>query len=168
MSNNKKFWQNVAVYIGCLVGLVGASTASAGESGPPGTYTDVSLFAAGDLCSFPLKFTGDGKLKIIFLKGGQRIIGMAPGVVNTITNLDQPDKVFTRKVGGSTHVTNAVDGSALIELRGQLYYFGGPTDSPSGLWLLIGNYSLAFDATGNLTQPLAGQGRMIDICGLLE
>jgi hypothetical protein len=46
---------------------------------------------------------------------------MAPGVINTITNLAVPEMVFTRKSGGSFHVTTASDGSGIFETKGQTY-----------------------------------------------
>jgi hypothetical protein len=43
------------------------------------------------------------------------------------------------------------------------------TDPVAGVVLALGNFSFAFDANGNLVQPLTQQGGLlIDICALLN
>jgi hypothetical protein len=41
-------------------------------------------------------------------------------------------------------------------------------DPEAGFVLAIGNFSFVFNEKGKLVQPLSGEGRLIDICELLE
>jgi hypothetical protein len=41
-------------------------------------------------------------------------------------------------------------------------------DPVAGFVLSIGNFSFVFDASGNLIQPLMGQGQLINVCKLIS
>jgi hypothetical protein len=42
------------------------------------------------------------------------------------------------------------------------------TDPFAGIVLAIGNFSFAFDSSGNLVQPLQGTGKLVPLCQLIS
>ncbi len=89
----------------------------------------------------------------------------SPGLSATVTNLNDPTKQVTINITGSFHVSPTADGGQLFVVTGRNLL----TDPFAGVVLAIGNFSFAFDANGNLTQPLKMQGgTTTDLCDLLK
>jgi len=115
-------------------------------------------------CTFPISISALGKAKTIQLPGGNLII-TSPDLNATVTNLANPTKTVSLNITGSIHQTIEPDGTVLSVVTGRNLL----TDPIAGVVLAIGNFSFAFDAAGNLTQPLTMQGgSLIDLCALLE
>ncbi len=140
---------------------------SAQNGGAPqnaSSSTDVYPGAPSGSCSFPINISTDGKGKTIVLPKGNPIF-TSPGLVATVTNLNNPAKQVALNITGSFHVSPTADGGQLFVVTGRNLL----TDPFAGVVLAIGNFSFAFDANGNLTQPLTKQGGMFaDICALLQ
>jgi hypothetical protein len=120
-----------------------------------GTFQDPGV------CAFPLLIEFTGKAKTIELSGG-RTIFTSPGLTTTITNRNT-GKQETLSITGAFHQTVLENGDVVTVVTGRNLLF----DPIAGLVLAIGRYSYAFDAAGNLIQPLQGIGPLIDICELL-
>jgi hypothetical protein len=115
-------------------------------------------------CPFPIFVSAQGKGKTITLPGN-RIIFTSPGLDATVTNLANPTKQVTLNITGSTHQTTEPDGTVVSVVTGRNLLF----DPFAGVVLAVGNFSFAFDAAGNLIQPLAMQGgTLTNVCALLE
>ena len=114
-------------------------------------------------CDFPVLIEVSGKGKNIELPNGSFIMtspGLEATVTNTLTGAQE-----TYNVTGSVRPqpTNA-EGDDVTELRGRNI----TTDPNAGFVVAIGNFSFAFDhETGELSQPLSGEGQLIDICEAL-
>jgi hypothetical protein len=115
-------------------------------------------------CAFPINIASQGKGKtIVFPKGN--MIFTSPGLGATVTNLIDPTKQVTINITGSFHVSTTSDGGSLFVVTGRNLL----TDPFAGVVLAIGNFSFAFDANGNLTQPLTMQaGTLTNLCDLLK
>jgi hypothetical protein len=118
---------------------------------------------AGGVCAFGVEISGTGKAKTIMLPGGRSII-TSPGLHATLTNLDDPAKTVTLNITGASHVTEEQDGSMVTVFTGRNLNF----DPQAGFVLAIGNFSIVFDANGNLIQPLQGKGRLLDVCAMID
>ena len=93
------------------------------------------------------------------------LIFTSPGLDATVTNLTDPTKQVTLNITGSFHVSPTSDGGSLFVVTGRNLL----TDPIAGVVLAVGNFSFAFDASGNLTQPLTKQGgTLTDLCALLH
>ena len=115
-------------------------------------------------CSFPINISAQGKGKTIVLPKGNMIF-TSPGLDATVTNLMDPAKKVDLVITGSFHVSPTSDGGSLFVVTGRNLL----TDPLAGVVLATGNFSFAFDANGNLTQPLKMQGGTItDLCALLK
>ncbi len=140
---------------------------SAQNGGPPqpvSSSMDVYPGAPLGSCSFPINISTEGKGKTIMLPKGNMIF-TSPGLDATVTNLTNPAKQVTLNITGSFHVSPTPDGGQLFVVTGRNLL----TDPFAGVVLATGNFSFAFDANGNLTQPLTKQGGTItDICALLQ
>ena len=98
----------------------------------PLPYNNYLVFAAGEVCDFPIEFSAGGELQEFVTKGG-RYISMAPGTGNTVTNLLAPAKTYSSQGGGRLEVSTVASASMLIETQGQVYYFSEESASnPSG------------------------------------
>jgi hypothetical protein len=130
---------------------------------PPEEIDFTQTIPAGDLCAFGVELSGTGKAKTIELPG-KRFIFTSPGLDATLTNLDDPSKQVTLNVTGAFHQTTEGDGSVVTVTTGRSLL----GDPEAGFVLAIGHFSFVFDAEGNLIQPLAGKGQVIDVCALIE
>ena len=93
------------------------------------------------------------------------LIFTSPGLNATVTNLNDPAKQVTINITGSFHVSPTSDGGQLFVATGRNLL----TDPFARVVLAIGNFSFAFDAKGNLTQPLTMQGgTLTNLCELLK
>jgi len=112
-------------------------------------------------CAFPISVSGQGAAKTIVLRSGNSI-ATSPNLNATVTNLANPTKQASLNITGVFHVS--ADGTTFVVTGRNLL-----TDPIAGVVLAIGNFSFAFDASGNLIQPLTKQGgTLIDICKLLQ
>lgn len=115
-------------------------------------------------CAFPINITTEGKGKTIVLPTGN-LIFTSPGLRATVTNLDDPTKKIDLVITGVFHVTSTPDGGQFFKVTGRNLL----TDPYAGVVLVTGNFSFAFDAAGNLTQPLTMKaGVVTDLCAALN
>jgi hypothetical protein len=134
------------------------------NGGPPIEQNiDINL-DPGVACTFGVNISGQGKAKNISLPGGRTVI-TSPGLRVTVTNLDDPSKQLKNvNITGASHIITAPDGSTVFVFTGRNLNL----DPVAGFVLAIGRFSIAFDASGNLVQPLKGKGQLIDVCTLIE
>jgi hypothetical protein len=113
-------------------------------------------------CDFPVRLEYSGKAKTLQLPG-ERFIFTSPELTATLTNLDTREQE-TVVITGAFHRTTLENGDVVTEATGR-NLLGDPE---AGFVIAIGNFSYVFDAEGNLIQPLAGEGQLIDVCTLLS
>lgn len=128
-----------------------------------GQFADCSFDVTFDfLCSFPVNVmvTCVGKDIVI---PGDRVTQIFPGEQAVVTNVTNGHSV-TLTIPGTFHVTTLPNGTVVTRMTGRNLTF----DPLAGFVLAIGNFSFAFDAAGNLIQPLAGTGQLVDVCALIQ
>lgn len=117
------------------------------------------------ICTFPVLIEIAGKVKFIELSGGRTII-VSPRSFVTLTNLDEPSKQEVMPITGAFHETISPNGDIESVVTGRNLLVGF---DPDALFVVtVGDFSFVFDENSNLIQPVTGNGRMIDICTLLE
>jgi hypothetical protein len=122
-------------------------------------------FTIEGICSFPVQLELSGKSKVIELADGKSII-IAPGEFATFTNLDDPSKQEILGITGAFHQSVLANGDTEFIVTGRNLLLGF---DPDALFVVtVGNFSFVFDENFNLVQPVTGDGRVIDICALLE
>jgi hypothetical protein len=114
-------------------------------------------------CAFPVLLEETGKEKSIERPG----IRIFPGLQGTLTNLADPDNQVTLVEPGAGRATPLENGDLLVEATGRnILIVPG-----EGIFLAIGRveFTLAppYDVGSELT-ILGNQGRLIDVCALLE
>ena len=130
---------------------------------PPEEAEDT--FTIEGICTFPVLIEITGKVKFIELSGDKTII-ISPRAFATLTNLDDPSKQEVLGITGAFHETILPNGDTETVVTGRNLLAGF---DPDALFVLtIGNFSFVFDENFNLVQPVTGNGRVIDICALLE
>ena len=156
--------RHIAVLVMSVVVALSTATPIAlmGAQGPPTNADDTFEIPAGELCEFGIHFDVSGKMKTIELPGGRTIFTF-PGLSATLTNLDHPENQETLRITGSFHQTVLENDDVKTVFTGRNLLF----DPEAGFVLAIGNFSIVFDAAGNLVQSLSGQGQLIDVCELL-
>jgi hypothetical protein len=107
----------------------------------------------------------NGKAKTIELPGGGALF-TSPQLTATFTNLDNPSRRETLGITGAIGQTVLENGDVELLFTGRNLIIG--FDPVAGFVVTIGRVSLAFDADFNVTQPLSGNGQLIDVCGLLD
>jgi hypothetical protein len=149
-----------------LASLVHRSLAAQNGT-PPNNVTFTVVVSPGDppaSCAFPISISAEGKGKTIELPGGATFIFTSPNLNATVSNLDTAKQV-SLNITGSFHQTTEPDGTVVSVATGRNLLI----DPVAGVVLAIGNFSFAFDAAGNLTQPLTMQGgSLINLCALIE
>jgi hypothetical protein len=112
-------------------------------------------------CDDPISLVYSGKAKTLQLPG-ERFIFTSPQLTATLTNVDtgEQEKVV---ITGVFHRTTLENGDVVTKVTGR-NLLGDPE---AGFVIAVGNFSYVFDAEGNLTQPLEGEGRLIDVCEVL-
>jgi len=101
---------------------------------------------------------------MIVLHSGNLIL-TSPNLNATVTNLADPTKQVSLNITGVFHVTKEPDGTMVTVVTGRNLL----ADPVAGVVLAIGNFSFAFDASGNLKQPLTKQGgHLINVCALIQ
>jgi hypothetical protein len=133
----------------------------------PEDVSDTFTVNPGDIpgtCDFPMQLELSGKGKTITQPDGSRIL-TSPGLHVTVTNLDNAENQATFNITGTFHeTTNLETGEVTTRVTGRNFLF----DPEAGTVIAIGNFSFVFNADGSLAQPLQGEGRLIDVCALLE
>jgi hypothetical protein len=94
---------------------------------------------------------------------GGRFIFTSPGLTATLTNLEN-EKQMRLNITGAFHQTTLENGDVVTVATGR-NFLGDPE---AGFVLAKGRFSFVFDAEGNLVQPLAGKGKLTDVCALLD
>ena len=122
-------------------------------------------FPVEGICTFPVLVELSGKAKTIELTGG-RTISVAPGEVARFTNLDDPSKQEVIGITGAFHQTALANGDTEFVVTGRNLLIGFDPDALFAV--TIGTFSFVFDENFNLVQPVTGNGRIIDICQLLD
>ncbi|MGH9908527.1 MAG: hypothetical protein ACRD8U_23445, partial [Pyrinomonadaceae bacterium] len=161
MKQNRKF-RPIAAAILALACASVAATAVA-QQGPP-TNEDLT-FQIDDLCAFPVLVEIKGKTKTLELPGGRTLFTF-PGEDATFTNLDDPSRQETLGITGSIEENLLANGDLELVFRGRNLIIG--LDPVNSFVVTIGRFSLVFDQDFNITQPLSGNGQVINICELLE
>jgi hypothetical protein len=113
-------------------------------------------------CGFPVQVVLSGKGKTIELGGGRTIL-TSPGLTATLTNLDNGSQE-TIGITGAVHQTALENGDVAEVFTGRSALFD---PIAPGLILAIGRFRVVLDASGNVVEPLAGSGRLVDVCALL-
>jgi hypothetical protein len=156
----KKMFRSVLAVL--ALGLAFGRLSVAAPNRPQDVDQTPILLPAGVGCAFGVEIVPSGKTKTIELPG-DRLILTSPGLDATLTNLDDPSKQVTLNITGAAHQTIEGDGSVVTVVTGRNLQL----DPQAGFVLAIGHFSFVFDAGGNLIQPLAGKGRLIDACVLI-
>ena len=155
--------------VGTLLALVVAAPmvyAQSDNGGAPGDASGTVVVNPGDYpgsCEFPFSLEFSGKAKTIELPNGGFIF-TSPGLDVTITNLEEPENQATFNVTGSVHQSTSENGDVVTVMTGRNFAI----DPEAGTTVVIGRFSFAFDAEGNLVQPQTGTGQRIDLCQLLS
>ena len=124
-------------------------------------------FSVSEDQDFALEIVVTGKSKTI-VHPDDSFLFLSPGQKATLTNLDDPSKTVTFGVTGSFHQTTLDDGTVVTESHGRSLLFDPLIDDGKpGLVLAIGNFSFAFDAEGDLIEPLNGDGQIVNVIDLL-
>jgi hypothetical protein len=167
---NCKFNNNnigtIAGFIGLLCVSATPLAAPGGNGGKPvdGSWTqDFPANSWGTACSFPIRVALTGNAKTIYLPDN-RIITNAPQQQAVVTNLSDRTKKVSLNIQGVFHQSVNDFGDNVTVITGR--NLAGDPDA--GLVLSIGNFSYIFNSDYNdLIQPLAGQGKLINICELI-
>jgi hypothetical protein len=135
-----------------------------GQGGAPVDAGFTLLIEPGDYpgtCDFPVLLEVSGKGKTIELPGEKGLIVTSPGLDATLTANGNQE---TFNITGSVRPqTPSEDGVIETVLKGRNLAI----DPEAGFVVAVGNFSFAFDAQGNLVQPLTGEGQLIDVCEAL-
>ncbi|MGZ5010212.1 MAG: hypothetical protein ACXV74_04545 [Methylobacter sp.] len=169
---NRKFSKKL---LGIITGIISLLLVSATPQAAPGNGgKPVDAGYTADLpagffnptnCPFPIRVTVTGNAKSINLPGNGFIITAAPQQQAVITNLDDPTKTVSLNVQGAFHQSINDVGDNVTVITGR-NLAGDPN---AGLVLTIGTFSYIFDSTNTiLVQPLAGQGKLINVCELIS
>ena len=131
----------------------------AGQGGAPAPIDEV--FVLNDPCSFPVQVQLVGKEKITVQPNGLLAIS-SPGATALLMNLES-GKSISEGITGTIRVEFRDNGDAVLGLTGRSL-----VETENGLFLTIGNFSITVDVLGNSAVPLAGVGRLLDVCALLN
>ena len=155
---------SISILVVLALGLAFGQLAGADPNPPEDVDFTITLPAGAVFghCSFDVELSVTGKGKVIDLPG-DRFIFTSPGLRATLTNL-VTGKQVTLNITGAFHETTEEDGSVVTVTTGRSLL----GDPEAGFVLAIGSFSYVLDASENLIQPLAGEGRLIDVCGLID
>ena len=142
-----------------------ATNAVAQNGEPPIEFED--SFTIEGICEFPVLVELSGKTKTIVLPGG-RTTFIFPGEVATFTNLDDPTKHDTLGITGAIRERILENGDIELVFTGRNLIIGFDPTAP--FVITIGQFTVAFEPEPpfDITQPLTGNGRVINVCELLE
>lgn len=145
-----------------LSGIVPITTVVAQQI-PPEDFTD--SFPIEGMCEFPVLVELNGKAKTIELPSGS-LLFTSPHLTATFTNLDNPSHRETLGITGAIRQTVLANGDVELVFTGRNLVID--FDPIAGFVITIGRFSVSFDDDFNVTQPLSGNGQVIDVCGLLN
>jgi hypothetical protein len=130
----------------------------------PGFEPDAVAEAFAGACGdFPVLVELDGKIKTIELPNGTTLY-TGPGLNATITNLETGTSETFSITGQFRVLPLDEEGIQVTEATGRNLL----TDPEAGFVIASGNFSFAFNPeTGELVQPLSGEGQLIDVCEAL-
>jgi hypothetical protein len=137
------------------------------SSAEPPEFGETAEFTIEGACDFPvlITVTPASRGTVQELPGGVTLItGRA---ISTFTNLDNTENQFTDVGGGSLFVTEDENGDLLVVARGHT----GLVVPGEGIFLAIGRVTVTLEPPGTPGSPLTileNQGRLIDVCALLE
>lgn len=129
----------------------------------PPTQVDETPFTVVGLCDFPLEVELSGKGKMIELPG-ERTLLTAPGLMVTITNIEDPNQHVTLNITGSYHQTLLDNGNTLTTATGRNIVFG----PEGGILLTQGKFTFIADPFGNTIDVLSTNGQVTDVCQLVS
>jgi hypothetical protein len=150
-----------------LVFALCVSSGTVWAGGSPPVDIGFSLdFPANAGCNFPVNWTGTGKSSIITLPG-DRVIVTGPTATTVVTNLDDPSKSVTLKVGGVLHASFGPQGEVFIVATGR-NLLADPTANI--MVLTIGTFKYIFDpiAGAPVLTDLSGKGQLFDVCAMID
>ena len=130
------------------------------SAAPPEPFEDTAV-VEGE-CAFPVLLEASGKVKFIDLGGGNTLI-TSPGLSATLTNLNEPSHQVTIGITGAVHEEVLANGDVVFVFTGRNLLSGPDVD----FILTIGRFTGTMTAGGEFT-PITGEGRVIDVCALLE
>lgn len=158
------------VILACLVSAAPVSLwaqCSVAAQAPPTDVTGSFVLPANTIapgeCAFDVNVSLSGKAGKLTLPGG-RFIFTSPRLKVALTNLSNPTKSVTLNITGAMHQSTQSNGDVVTVATGR-NLLGDPV---AGFVLSIGNFSFVFDASGNLIQPLRGDGQLISVCKLIS
>lgn len=169
----KKISKKLFIMTYCIISLLFASAISQAVTGNGGKPVDAgfsvdlpALFLNSTSCPFPINVTVTGNAKKIDLSENKNaiIITAAPQQRATVTNLDDPTKTVSLIIQGTFHESTNEAGESVTVITGRNLV----GDPQAGLVLTLGTFSFIVDSTGTLVQPLAGQGKLINVCELIS
>lgn len=146
-----------------LCSLGPMTTTALAQQGSPENVTD--SFPVEGICEFPVLVELNGKAKTIELPGGSTLF-TSPQLTATFTNLDNLSHSETVGITGAISQTLLANGDVEVVFTGRNLVIG--FDPIEGFVITIGRFSVAFDAEFNVTQPLTGNGQVINVCELLD
>ena len=135
------------------------SPVAATNSGVPPDPLDFSFVLT--TCGFPVLVEISGKEKVMAHPGGRLVI-TSPGSVATLTNVNT-DRSVVEGITGTFRVAFLANGDAALAMTGR-----NLVETEDGLFLTIGSFTLTTDPFGNSVVPLAGTGKLIDMCAVLS
>ena len=113
-------------------------------------------------CNFPVLVEATGDVKTIEQPNGTTLF-VFPGLEATLTNPDTGTSETYSVTGANRVLPPDEEGIVVTEVTGRNLLI----DPEAGFVVASGNFSFAFDAEGNLVQPLEGEGQLIDVCEAL-
>ena len=153
----------VAVLAVSLTPAITSISFAAQNQKSPQPVDSVDIVPAGMACTFAVEVATSGKTKTIDLPH-DRLISVFPGLDATVTNLEDRSKQVSLNITGGFHQTLEPDGTVVTVLTGRNLLL----DPEAGFVLAIGHFRFDTDSTGNVIRPLAGHGRLIDMCATIE
>lgn len=153
----------IAFSVILALSVVAPITTAVAQQGPPEDFTD--SFTIEGICEFPVLVELNGKAKTLELPGGS-LLFTSPQLTATFTNLDSPSHRETLGITGAISQTVLANGDVELVFTGRNLVID--FDPIAGFVITIGRFSVSFDDDFNVTQPLSGNGQVIDVCGLLD
>ena len=142
---------------------IASAAASNGGAPAPSGFDLVT----DEICpGIDLHLEASGKAKTLGVgKAGAVTIFLSPGQDARLTNLST-GKSVTVSISGAFHETVTDNGTVVTVITGRNLTFDPEADVHFAL--TDGVFSFAFDADGNLVEPRAGKGRIVDACALVS
>jgi len=157
----------LVLVVGAALALAVAFVLPRNASAAPHEFGETSEWTIEGACDFPVLLTqtpaSTGTVKE--LPGGVTLL--AGNSILTATNLENPENQVTDVGGGSAFVTLDENGDLLVVARGHT----GLIVPDEGIFFTYGRATITVEPPGTPGLPLTileNQGRLIDVCALLE